>query len=565
MPPTTRVAALFAALAVAMYTTTICQAQDTRFQPTTAPSDNDLATKADIKATIDQIEIRKCGIVVDRNVILGYNTDTRAAVYQNKCSGFCPSRIDIAGGSTAQLYECRPNLYQSLKVYTTPLWYTYLGFTKFTSKLAGRSLTKQKIVVSQLAGCGCAPRSCTVGSRTYAHGATVYNGCGDRCKCQFGKVVNCCRRRKSFTKMPLSERSRYTQAVYDLSKGTGGATAALKAQYDAMIAQHTAWFHMGIHTPDEFLPWHRWFLKNFEDLLRQIDVCITVPYWDWSADAADPWGSPLWGAGQSWFGAGSGGSCVPDGPFTTPFYLTPSEGVNQCLRRRRIGSVPTAMQVTTMLADNSFNSFSSTLDGMHGGVHCSIHGTMCTLGSANAPKFFLHHANVDRLWAKWQAKGPTFQMAFTAGQLDNPMNGGATPRQLMLLGDHMGVCVEYAVPRWVIDIFDVLKQLPQAVLRSIPAAKPQWTQQAGWWLTSVRNLPQAEVRERVQQLEDSLYASPELIPTDGDDFATRFGVRLEDISAAVDEWAISDPSEEKAAQRLRELVDNLQDDAQYAL
>ena len=563
-PTAIRWATLFAAFVAFTYTTTICWANESGAK-TTPPSGISLSTKAAIKGTLDQIAISKCGIVINRDIILGYRTKKHTAVYQNKCSGFCPSRIDITDGSIAQLYECRPNLYRSIKVYTAPLWYTYLGLPRFKAKFAGLSLVKQKIVVSQLAGCGCAPRRCTVGNRTYAHGATVYNGCGDRCKCQFGKVINCCRRRKSFTKMPMSERSRYTQAVYDLSKGTGGATAAMKTQYDAMIAQHTAWFHLGIHTPDEFLPWHRWYLKNFEDLLRKVDICITVPYWDWSGDAADPWGSPLWNPGQSWFGAGSAGNCVPDGPFTIPFYLTPSEGVNLCLRRHRIGSVPTAMQVATMLADNNFNSFANTLDGMHGGVHCSIHGTMCSVGSANAPEFFLHHANVDRLWAKWQAKGPAFQMAFTAGQLDNPMNGGATPRQLMLLGYHMGVCVEYAVPRWIIDIFDILKQLPQAVLRGIPAAQPQWTQQAGWWLANVRNLPQAEVRELVQQLEDRLYVSPELIPTDGNDFATRFGVRLEDISAAVDEWVISNPSKEKASQRLRTLIENLRDDAQFAL
>ena len=34
-----------------------------------------------------------------------------------------------------------------------------------------------------------------------------------------------------------------------------------------------------------FLPWHRWFILAFENLLRKVDCKVTVPYWDWSAEA----------------------------------------------------------------------------------------------------------------------------------------------------------------------------------------------------------------------------------------------------------------------------------------
>jgi hypothetical protein len=38
----------------------------------------------------------------------------------------------------------------------------------------------------------------------------------------------------------------------------------------------------------------------------------------------------------------------------------------------------------------------------HDLVHCVIDGTMCTLDSASAPEFFLHHGFVDKIWWDWQ-------------------------------------------------------------------------------------------------------------------------------------------------------------------
>jgi hypothetical protein len=36
---------------------------------------------------------------------------------------------------------------------------------------------------------------------------------------------------------------------------------------------------------DGFFPWHRWFLYQFEELLRSLGPryrCVSIPYWDWS-------------------------------------------------------------------------------------------------------------------------------------------------------------------------------------------------------------------------------------------------------------------------------------------
>jgi hypothetical protein len=59
------------------------------------------------------------------------------------------------------------------------------------------------------------------------------------------------------------------------------------------------------------------------------------------------------------------------------------------------------------LSAATFASFQSQINGVHGGVHVRTGGDMGSVPSAGYdPIFYLHHANVDRLWAQWQAAHP---------------------------------------------------------------------------------------------------------------------------------------------------------------
>lgn len=44
---------------------------------------------------------------------------------------------------------------------------------------------------------------------------------------------------------------------------------------------------------EQFLPWHRWYLLQMENLFRRIDCRVTVPYWDWSLFSGTPWRSTV--------------------------------------------------------------------------------------------------------------------------------------------------------------------------------------------------------------------------------------------------------------------------------
>jgi tyrosinase len=52
---------------------------------------------------------------------------------------------------------------------------------------------------------------------------------------------------------------------------------------------------------------------------------------------------------------------------------------------------------------NDFTSFTSQLQGVHNGVHVWVGGSMGAVPTAPAdPIFWMHHANIDRLWWQWQ-------------------------------------------------------------------------------------------------------------------------------------------------------------------
>src|SRR5882724_4124846 len=95
--------------------------------------------------------------------------------------------------------------------------------------------------------------------------------------------------RKNQASLTGAERAAFVTAVKTL-KANGA--------YDLFVDQHRAAF---LATPNDpahrgpgFLPWHREFLRRFEDALRSIDRSVTLPYWDWTVDNSPA--SSLWDA-----------------------------------------------------------------------------------------------------------------------------------------------------------------------------------------------------------------------------------------------------------------------------
>ncbi len=70
------------------------------------------------------------------------------------------------------------------------------------------------------------------------------------------------------------------------------------------------------------------------------------------------------------------------------------------------------------MTKKSYDAFSAPINGIHGAVHIWVGGTMSDASVSPAdPVFWLHHANLDRLWWTWY-KDPA------AGNGQNPALSG---------------------------------------------------------------------------------------------------------------------------------------------
>ena len=219
------------------------------------------------------------------------------------------------------------------------------------------------------------------------------------------------------------------------------------------------------HSGAGLFAWHREYLHLFEEALRATDpgANITIPYWDWSGttvldtiftnDFVGPNGGATGGGG-----AVSSGYFAFDAPTTLPAWWPP--GLAGWRVRRSLGlspgtthggqlnigspgfsslpgfgplrrsfgatgasALPTAAQVRNALNLGNFNLVGAA-PGFRERVESPIHsdghmwfgfsGTSHMSNfflSPNDPMFWLHHANIDRMWAMWQLdghQGPTF-------------------------------------------------------------------------------------------------------------------------------------------------------------
>ena len=186
-------------------------------------------------------------------------------------------------------------------------------------------------------------------------------------------------------------------------KGSTTKSAELIAIYGAGSSPQktlatTVWdtcqAHMG--PPEDemaFLPWHRMFVYFFESMIRRISKqpSFTLPYWNYSASstAAMPAafrtvGSPLYRSSRN---AGSnGGGAIPASQVAL-----------------------TALGETTYGPNGAASGFDQAIDfGIHGNVHVWV-GNNVGMGAVpwagNDPIFWMHHCNIDRLWASWNKAG----------------------------------------------------------------------------------------------------------------------------------------------------------------
>ncbi|MCI0458471.1 MAG: tyrosinase family protein [Gemmataceae bacterium] len=262
--------------------------------------------------------------------------------------------------------------------------------------------------------------------------------------------------RKTVQSLNREEKKAFTDALLVLKK---------KGRYDEYVHWHhavmvptvlpyeprDALYRNGAHRGPSFLPWHREFLMQVEADLRAIKPSISIPYWDWTEDAAlpDPNTAPVWGDDlMGGNGVEADGWQVGNGPFAykTGNWPIPVEHDGPALTRR-FGNwlpdfkLPTKEDLALAMGEIFYDTphynsspftlgFRNRLEGwvttrgdsrvktpgsqLHNRVHLWVGGrwtengqekvgSMVPMTSPNDPVFFLHHCFVDKVWADWQA------------------------------------------------------------------------------------------------------------------------------------------------------------------
>ncbi|KAJ2996118.1 hypothetical protein HDV02_000171 [Globomyces sp. JEL0801] len=157
-----------------------------------------------------------------------------------------------------------------------------------------------------------------------------------------------------------------------------------------------------------------------------------IPYFDYSLDSQAPDKSPIW----DWFGKNGDPKtkCITGNLQGLMGNYLPDPKVASCVKRDwlmaskaeggpLLGAFYSPQQISTILKNKNYNSFRIALEnGPHNNFHMAIGGISIVnelmIGdmydpdtSPNDPIFFMHHANIDRLWAVWQSQNPS--VAFT--------------------------------------------------------------------------------------------------------------------------------------------------------
>ena len=311
--------------------------------------------------------------------------------------------------------------------------------------------------------------------------------------------------RKNVKHLTDDEKKRFVNAFLGLNAMDSVLHPGAQSRYDDFVETHLLAMHdmdthlmrpeSWGHSGSVFLPWHRELLYRFEELLQSIDPSVTIPYWDWTrAKAAVDAGYPFT---HNFLGVdGTDGNndqvereAGAPSPYPYPFdpqtwstsltVFDPDDSLN--FFQRQFGefnvagtaddapNLPSNDTVETGTTTTFRNAISGAIaytthrarcEDLHNLVHRYVGGNMLRMTSPNDPIFFLHHANIDRMWSIWQKKvapGTSLyvQSSATAGHKLNdamlynepgdpaPFTTGATPAQMIDGHSMHGVGVWY--------------------------------------------------------------------------------------------------------------------------
>jgi tyrosinase len=235
--------------------------------------------------------------------------------------------------------------------------------------------------------------------------------------------------RKNANSLTTAERSRLLAAFATLNNAGMGRFADFRNV-------HSSAGDPEAHQNAGFPPWHRAFLLDLERELQQIDPSVALPYWRFDEPAPNLFTRDFMGVtdpstGRVLFSA------------TNPLQFWATDGVIGIVRRPRFNTQTqraTALQGPVITEPETFllgltatsppihryRRFRRYEGNPHGTAHVSFTGSISQIATAaKDPLFFLLHANVDRLWAKWQWLNARFDVNNTSSF--EPLGAAGSP------------------------------------------------------------------------------------------------------------------------------------------
>jgi tyrosinase len=184
------------------------------------------------------------------------------------------------------------------------------------------------------------------------------------------------------------------------------------------------------HGTQDFTHWHRHYIANFEAICGELigDQTFALPYWNWSNNSGRIpdafydlnelsvafWKDPANASSSNW----------PSGQVTTVGARNLAKGQGLQEDPLRGGSFAQS-SIDTIQRLTNYGVYVRRLEGSpHNNAHVLTGGMSGHMGNGMSPLdpiFWLHHCNVDRLWALWQAAGnstPPLARSY-AGQFAN--------------------------------------------------------------------------------------------------------------------------------------------------
>jgi tyrosinase len=239
--------------------------------------------------------------------------------------------------------------------------------------------------------------------------------------------------RREWRTLSTAAKKEYVEAVQCL------ATKPSLFRDDGSLYDDFPWVHQqtapSAHVAASFFPWHRYYIHVYEQALKNdCGYKGQLPYWDWSADWKDFANAPVWDNERGFGGNGDPsaqisvgeGRCVTNGPFAglkAMFYGESYEP--HCLSRgfqtgaelEELSDLIRPDVIEDIMQKKDFSAFSEALEkNAHHFISGSIRGDFAKYTGPYDPVFFLHHANLDRLWWNWQQEDPENRLLAYNGQ-----------------------------------------------------------------------------------------------------------------------------------------------------